>query len=93
MVRSLETESCEEWLKELSGFILEEDLRGDKIVVFKYLKGSHAEDGAGLLSAASEHRSAINGCKVHESGFQLNISKNFLKERLGLTVQQAASRG
>ena len=50
IIRGLETKLYEEKLNELGMFSLEKRrLRGGKIAVFKYLKGSHTEEGQELF--------------------------------------------
>uniref|UniRef100_A0A803T8E9 Reverse transcriptase domain-containing protein n=1 Tax=Anolis carolinensis TaxID=28377 RepID=A0A803T8E9_ANOCA len=60
-------------------------LRGDRIAMYKYVRGSHREEGTSLFSAALQTRMRNNGFKLQERRFHLNIRKNFLTVR---AVQQ-----
>ena len=82
IVKSLEAMSYVEWLRELGMFsITKRRLREDMIAMFKYLKGCHVEEGAGLFSRAPETRTRSNGFKLQKKRFHLNIRKNFLTVR------------
>ena len=56
-------------------------MRGDRITLFKYLKGCHTEEGQDLFLIISEWRTHHNGLKLEEARFQMNIRKNFLTVR------------
>uniref|UniRef100_A0A803T6I5 Reverse transcriptase domain-containing protein n=1 Tax=Anolis carolinensis TaxID=28377 RepID=A0A803T6I5_ANOCA len=57
MIKGLENKPYEERLKELGMFSLQKRrLRGDMIAMYKYVKGSHREEGASLFSAALQTR-------------------------------------
>ena len=79
MIRGLETKPYEERLKELGVFCLEKRrLRGERIALFKSLKGSHTRKGQDLFF--------ITECTTHNNGLQearcrLNIRKNILTVR------------
>uniref|UniRef100_A0A803TH73 Reverse transcriptase domain-containing protein n=1 Tax=Anolis carolinensis TaxID=28377 RepID=A0A803TH73_ANOCA len=86
IINGLENKTYEERLKELGMFSLQKRrLRGDMIAMYKYVRGSHREEGARLFSAALETRTRNNGFKLQERRFHLNIRKNFLTVR---AVQQ-----
>uniref|UniRef100_H9GRZ9 RNA helicase n=1 Tax=Anolis carolinensis TaxID=28377 RepID=H9GRZ9_ANOCA len=48
--------------------------------MYKYVRGSHREEGASLFSAALQTRTRNNGFKLQERRFHLNIRKNFLSK-------------
>uniref|UniRef100_A0A803TIG3 Reverse transcriptase domain-containing protein n=1 Tax=Anolis carolinensis TaxID=28377 RepID=A0A803TIG3_ANOCA len=82
MIKGLENKPYEERLKELDMFRLQKRrLRGDMIAMYKYVNGSHREEGASLFSAALQTRTRNNGFKLQERRFHLNIRKNFLTVR------------
>uniref|UniRef100_A0A803T676 Alpha-1,4 glucan phosphorylase n=1 Tax=Anolis carolinensis TaxID=28377 RepID=A0A803T676_ANOCA len=83
MIKGLENKPYEERLKELGMFSLQKRrLRGDMIAMYKYVKGSHREEGESLFSAALQTRTQWNnGFKLQERRFHLNIRKNFLTVR------------
>lgn len=57
---------------------LGEEAKGDKMVLCKYLKGCHVEEGNYFFSAAPERRVRSKVFKLYESRFQLNIRRHFL---------------
>ena len=68
MIRGLENKPCGERVKDLDKFSLEKRrLRGDRIALFKYLKGSHTEEGQELFSIIPECRTRNNGLKLQEA--------------------------
>ena len=70
-------------LKELGMFSLEKRRKsGDIIILFKYLKGCHTEEGEDLFPIIPECRTDNNGLKGQGARFPLNIrGKNFLTVR------------
>uniref|UniRef100_A0A803SSL5 Reverse transcriptase domain-containing protein n=1 Tax=Anolis carolinensis TaxID=28377 RepID=A0A803SSL5_ANOCA len=81
MIKGLENKPCER-LKEQGMFSLQKRrLRGDMIAMYKYVRGSHREEGASLFSAALQTRTRNNSFKLQERRFHLNIRKNFLTVR------------
>ena len=65
MIRLLEHHSCEERLRELGLFSLENRrLWGDFIVDSHYKKGAYKEDGEGIFTRACSDRTRDNGFKA-----------------------------
>ena len=82
MIGGLDTKPYEERLKELGMFSLEKRrLRGDRIALFKYLRGCHTEEGQDLFSIITKCRTCNNGLKLKKARFWLNIRKNLLTVR------------
>jgi len=89
MIRGLEHLSCEERLRELGLFSLEEQrLQGDLVPNFQYLKGTYKKDGHRLYSRACSDRKRGNGFKLKEGRFRLDIQNKFFEG--GETLAQVA---
>lgn len=78
----LENTSCEERLKELGIFSLENrKLRGYLITVFQYLKSGYKEDGGCLFIRSHVEKTRGNRYKLQRHKFHLNIRKKYFTVR------------
>jgi len=69
--------SCENRLRELGLFSLENSRLRGHISAFQYLKGAYRKDGGNLFSKAFCNRTRSNDFKLREGRFSLNIRKKF----------------
>ncbi|GAB0197528.1 triadin [Grus japonensis] len=75
--------SYEDWLRELGLFSLEKRrLQGDITAAFQYLKGAYGKAGEGLFTRACRDSTRVNGFKVKEGRFRLDIKKKFFTIRV-----------
>jgi len=78
MIQGLEQLSCENRLRDLGLFSLEEKrLWGDLIAAFQYLPWAYRKDEDNLFSKACFDRTRSNGCKLREGGFRLIIKEKY----------------
>jgi len=83
LFRGLEHLSYEEKLRQLGLFNLEKrKLWGDLIAAFQYLKGAYRKDGENIFSRACCDRTGVNGFKLRESRFRLDLRKKLFTMRV-----------
>ena len=81
LIKGLGSLSCEERLRELGLFSLEERrLRGDLVTMFQYLKGGYKGDGDSLLTRSHMEKMRGNGCGLLLGRFWLDTRKIFHNE-------------
>ncbi|XP_040421417.1 uncharacterized protein LOC121073902 [Cygnus olor] len=83
MLKGLENESYEEWLREMGLFSLEKRrLKRHLIVLYNYLRGGYNEVGIGLFSQAPSGKTRGDGLNLHQGRLRLDIRRNFFTERV-----------
>jgi len=83
MIRGMEHLSCEDRLRELGLFSLEERwLKGDLLAAFQYLKGTYRKAGEGLCTRARSDRTRGNGFKLREGRFRFDTREKFFTMRV-----------
>ncbi|KAJ7415950.1 hypothetical protein BTVI_36882 [Pitangus sulphuratus] len=82
-IRGMEHLSYEERLRELMLFSLEKKrLQGDIIVAFQYLKRAYKKNGEKPFTWACSDRTRLNGFKLRDSRFKLDVRKKFFTIRV-----------
>jgi len=77
-IRGLEHLSGEERLRDLGLFILQKRrFWGDPIVASHYLKRAYKRDKDKLFDRACSDRTRVDGFKLREGRFRLDIGRNF----------------
>ena len=83
MIRGLEHLFCEERLRWLSLFRLEERrIQGDLIMAFQYIKGDYKHEGNQLFTWIGSDRTKGNGFKLKEGRFILDMRGRFFTEKM-----------
>ena len=83
MIRGLEYLSCEEKLRELGLFSLENRrLWEDLIVTFQYLKSAYKQEGEWLFLGVDSDRTRRNDLKLRQGRFRLDIRRKFFTQRV-----------
>ncbi|PKU44659.1 hypothetical protein llap_5048 [Limosa lapponica baueri] len=83
MIRGPEHLSCEDRLRELGLFSLENRrLQRNLIAAFQYVKGAYRRDGEGLFIREWSDRTRGNGFKLKEGRFRLDTRKKFFTVRV-----------
>jgi len=83
MIQGLEHLSCENRLKELGLFSLENRrLQGDLTAVFQYFKGVYKHKENQLFTRLDSDRTRGNGLKLKEGRFILDVRETFFTERM-----------
>uniref|UniRef100_A0A674KBD5 Reverse transcriptase domain-containing protein n=1 Tax=Terrapene triunguis TaxID=2587831 RepID=A0A674KBD5_9SAUR len=82
MIRGMENLSYEKRLKELGLFSLtKRRLRGDRIALFKYIRGINTKEGEELFQLSTNVDTRTNGYKLAMGKFRLEIRQHFLTIR------------